>query len=499
MLNMEMHTFTTYLREDFLLESRGMTPDRIGKKTFTDANGEAWTLSGMKWIAKASSAFAKAVASVDGLVGKSGCTTANCGGVLLVTLKQGRKEYQVGKYSKSESLKMGNDELRPLGFNSAGAGIAKALLRLTSQNFINGSSSTKYKYADKVAEWYTFDSASDLAGAIKGNLKSIDGIKSNPELIRAIGKFLDGGAAHFSWAGVEMESEDRKKLGIYLVSELCCGIWALNGTPFGLPIAKAERFMVPKSTSFSGVDSAFISGKQFVPLSSKQSGKGGKGGGAKPSFFNLTSAWQQSGKSADDFSAPFLKDFYNFISNSNEIEDRTSASQIVYAYGVRKLFHMSRTLVPSPAIFYAELYRRYKKGIPFTKENAKWVKAAIAHIQTGFRDKWKAQLSPSVMKGVPLAASKADEFGAWISSVFTEIIAAQLAVNPLDVIREVGCSKYHQLYLDGEQFISTGVVHFKIVASEACGGVSFTGSKGAQTDISKSNGWVNYAIKGKKS
>jgi hypothetical protein len=507
-----MRDFIDWQQHNLLSESRGLSPDRIGKKSFTDTRNNTWVLSDMEWVEKTAPTFTKRTMSVNGWAwGKNAtCTSGNCGGVMLVTLKNGKKKFIIGKYTKNKSLKMGNDELRPLGFNSAGAGLADKLLRLNSQVFINGAKTAKIKYKDIESEWYVFTSAEQLIETIKGNLKSVKGIGDNRKLMDAIHKFLDGGATHFSWDGIDMENADRKKLGIYLCSELCCGIWALNGTPFGLPISKADRFMVPKSTSFSGVDSAFMSGKKFIPLSSKQSG-GAKGGGAMPSFFNLTKDWQSKGKTPSDFKSPFLRDFYQFISSSPEIENRDSPSQIVYAYGVRKLFGLGKSAVPDPMVFYTELYNRYKKGVAFSKENAKWVKAAIAKIQAQFRDKWRSVLPGAVLKNVPipesrmhesvladipLSEAKIDEFGTWISSVFTEIIAKKLEENPSDVVREVGCSNYYQLYLDGNKFISNGSVHFSIISSEKCGRVVFTGSKGAQTDIAKTNGWVNYGIKG---
>jgi len=507
-----MRDFIDWQQHNLLTESRGLSPDRIGKKSFTDTHNNTWVLSDMEWVPKTAPTFTKRTMSVKGWAwgDNATCTSGNCGGVLLVTLKSGNKKFIIGKYTKTKSLKMGNDELRPLGLNSAGTGIAKALLRLTSQDFIKGAKTINFKYQDTEAEWYVFTSAEQLKETIKGNLKSIAGIANDPKLVKAINKFLDGGATHFSWDDLRMEQADRKKLGIYLCSELCCGIWALNGTPFGLPVSKADRFMVPKSTSFSNIDSAFMSGNKFIPLSSKQSG-GAKGGGAKPSFFNLTTKWQRQGKSSADFKAPFLRDFYNFIMSSPEIGDRSSPSQIVYAYGVRKLFGLGKSAVPDPMVFYTELYNRYKKGVAFSKGNAKWVKAAIAKIQAQFRDKWRSvlpgtalknvpipesRMHESVLADIPLSEAKVDEFGTWISTVFTEIIAKKLEENPFDVVREVGCSKYHQLYLDGEKFISDGSVHFSIISSEKCGSVMFTGSKSAQTDIAKTNGWVNYGIKG---
>ena len=475
-----------------LVESKGVTPDRIkdGKISFFRGE-EQWVATGWEWIPRfknkvESAHYHKAISEVEMTIGKIEKNSDKAKGVLLLTVNRTsghKKTLTIGKFvtSDKEPSKIDNQEMDSIGFvrRSEKGG---QFSQLTSNHFIEGASKINLhtKIGSSNAEPHFVFSGEGaletLMSRILSNMKNSKySLLSNSVVIKATKKFLEGKAVHFDWSqiGDLMSVEDRRKFGIYLVSELSYPfhVWT-GGAIDGFPgFKKCRYFCVPASSTEGSYDSYLIGelkegGIGKLKVSSKSSAEKGGRKGARSSILPLLSNIANSLSDYKGIQNKFLRHLLPFF------KDKPARGGVtIYPFAVYDCLKISKSDIPDAVDMWQRICKVYK-GNTLAPAIMKKTEQEVNVVFKALKSKGGLPL-PGINQLFPIASFKtaAKYFGKselhgadWknFSHLMSDIFCDGIAVGlNSDGAADLKPSISWQVELVNELFITTGQVHFK--------------------------------------
>ena len=339
-------------------------------------------------------------------------------------------------------------------------GVAGNLSGLDARNFSTKGRPGKFNYGGEDIDVMTFTTAKSIEDSI------IEGCRRSPLLGDG---FADAFEEFFETGKIAWDPTTKlpvlNKLGVY-VGEVLVGwvflkrkqaqYFATN--PFkGTP----KRFHLPTDPAFSGVDSFIeMSDGSFYSLSSKF------GGGAKASIF--TNLLEKGIKKQGKLKSSEFKELCHTCS-SNNINFKKS-KEIVYTHGVRNVLDLSKKEIANPLSVYDQIV---------SNKLGKEARKVIQEIKSdrNAEDVVKRNLPDSV------------------SAYFNREIARRLNVDR-ESIKQMKEILQGKDYWQGNLNISKwtkGTVEYNWISSGAAE-LNIIGSKGATTDITSKQGWINYEL-----
>jgi hypothetical protein len=308
-------------------------------------------------------AYEKLVKSVNKWIGDGKAAQAK--GVIVITAKdESGKQIVFGRYlsKDSEPTALDNKDFTAVGFPRATKGGSR-LVQLTANQLIAGAPTATWAVHGVPSEHFIFTNLNSLKSKILENMAS-SGSSSlrNPLVIAETKRFLDAmqktGNAKYNWnkVGHLMNDEDRRKIGIFLVSELGWPfiVWGAGASiGAGFPgLKKLKLFAVPTGSTNAAYDSCLKglspSGEEvYVYVSSKATLGSAKGarGSAIPKLKNAAAAVKDGAK----FNNPFFGAMVPYIKN---IGAGSPGAGIVFGFGIREIAKVSSSVIPDPVRFW---------------------------------------------------------------------------------------------------------------------------------------------------
>lgn len=453
-----------------LAESQGMTKQRVerGDIMFIDQDGTVWTATSWQWFPRRLDAesntdnpdFLKAVGEVDAITGT--VTQAKSKGLLMVNIRDGKNNnMQIGKHvtKPEEPSKIENSDMSALGYKRV-TRKGGQFQTLSANAFLDGQPTKNFRDASH----YVFTTIESLRSRIIGNMKNskFPMLRQEP-LVKATEKFLDGGAIKFDWdmVGDIMPEEDRRKFGIYLVSELCYPFWVWNGRNINnFPgFSHVRFFLVPKDSDNAGYDS-FIMGNLVggglgkVMVSSKA--PSGSGKGARASILPKLNAMAKVAN-YEELNNKFLRILLP------RFRDTAHGSKSIYPFMVHDVLRL--TSIKDPV----DLWKRIciLHGKRSGKLNDAQIELTMKEVQL-IQDKVRGGITlPAIGAKATLNANASGhllstqwkEFSKYLSDVFCEAIAVGLNHDGASDLRPVSV---WQVDLNNNAFVKDGTVHFTV-------------------------------------
>lgn len=453
-----------------LNESQGVTRDRVerGDIIFIDQEGTVWTATSWQWFPRRLDAtsntdnpdFLKAVGEVDAITGT--VTQAKSKGLLMVNIRDGKNNnIQIGKHvtKDEEPSKIENSDMSALGYKRV-TRKGGQFQTLNASVFLEGQPVKTLRDTPH----YVFTSIDSLRNRIIGNMKNskFPMLRQEP-LIKATEKFLDGGAIKFDWdmVGEIMPMEDRRKFGIYLVSELAYPFWVWNGRNINnFPgFSHVRFFLVPKDSDNAGYDSYIMGnlvggGLGKVVVSSKA--PSGSGKGARSSILPKLNAMAKAAK-YEELNNKFLRLLLPRFVNSAQ------GSKTIYPFMVHDVLRL--TSIKDPV----DLWKRIciLHGKRAGKLNDAQMELTMNEVQL-IQEKVKGGITlPTIGIKAPLnpnasrypVSTQWKEFSKYLSDVFCEAIAVGLNHDGASDLRPVSV---WQIDLNNNIFIKDGTVNFTV-------------------------------------
>ena len=482
----------------YLPEATGIDSSRVreGKISFEDKAGVTWTAT--QWLfepryAKGApkvsttmkvggkstmqqverSEYLKLVSQIQNSVGTTDDTKAK--GVVVIVLKGSNgKSSNIGmKTSTDTSPKaLQNKVLDSIGWQRSDPTGAK-LSRLTASVLIAGAETGAVVVNGASVNHFMFKTVAGLKSTILKNMANSNFSNlRNPKVIKETGRFLDElastGTATFDWGkiGNLMNEVDRRKFGIYLVSELGYPfvVWkgkAIDGFP---GFSKTSFFGVPTDSTNASYDSCLsgvllTGGKGTLLVSSKTKLKGGSG--ARGSIFPKTFAMAKNAKDesftgiSNRFLAGLLK-YFRAQSSPLGIGANT-----IFPFVIKDVLKLG-SVVSDPV----DLKRKiciltgYNKG-SLTKDEMAEVKKSVLAIQKKFAAGFNL---PGVGKKAVIEQNAAaylnqkqwKKFAQYVPHAFCVLVSQGINVDTSDYKGAEGW----QISLDNDKFVSDGKVLF---------------------------------------
>jgi hypothetical protein len=455
----------------YVMESQGMTRERIGRGDimFIDQDGVVWTATSWEFFPRylegdtenENPAFLKAVGEVDVVVGSVKQDKSK--GILRVNIRDGKNnDMQVGKFATKaeEPSKIDNSDMSNLGYKRV-TRKGGQFQTLSANAFLEGQTVKIVRQTPH----YVFTSLDSLRNRIISNMKNskFPMLRQEP-LIKATEKFLDEGAIKFDWSmvGELMPMEDRRKFGIYLVSELCYPFWIWSGRNINnFPgFSHVRFFLVPKDSDNAGYDSYIVGnlvggGLGKVVVSSKAPSGGGKG--ARSSILPKLNSMANTMQSYGELNNKFLQLLLPYFKST------ATGSRSIYPFMVRDVLRMSSIKDP------VDLWRRVcvlhgKRSGKLSDAEMKLTEDEVQAIQKKVQGGItlpaigiKAPLNPNASR-YPLP-TQWKEFSKYLSDVFCEAIAVGLNHDGASDLRPTAV---WQIDLKNDIFVNEGTVHFAV-------------------------------------
>lgn len=466
-------------------------------------------------------AYTKLVKSVKIWVGDGSAATAK--GIVTITAKSGNDQIVFGRYlnSANEPRALSNSDFSDKKFNRATAQGGK-LTQLLADTFLVGSPTQNLVVKDVSVEHYVFKNMNALKSKIIESMKgsSISTIR-HPVVVNETKKFLDSlqktGTGKFDWEkiGSLMNDQDKKKFGIFLVSEL--------GWPFlvmgagksiggGFPgLRTIDFFAVPTDSTNASYDSCLkgtltTGEKGMVYVSSKAKLKGGKAG-ARPSAVPML---RETAKKLADAKAtpnnPFFATLIPYINNL--IVSKSPAASIVMGYGIREIAKIDSGTIPNPVKFWNMIclltgYEsghqispkdKQKKIAAYPKEEVDLAKKGILAVQKKFASgvtlpgiKTKGVIDQNIAGS--LQPKQWEKFAQYLPDALCKLIIQGLNHDSSDFKPP----QLWQVTSDNTAFINDGVAHLE--ARNLGGGefkYNFTPGKNPPHDPTRDTTWIGY-------
>lgn len=455
-----------------LTESQGVTKDRVerGDIMFIDQDSNVWTATSWEWFPrymvddKENPDYLKAASMVDAVTGK--VTQEKSKGLLMVNIRDGKNNnVQVGKYvtKPEEPSKIENSDMSSLGYKRV-TRKGGQFQTLSANAFLEGQ---RVMTVGKRPH-YAFTSLDSLRNRIINNMKSSKFPMLRQEaLIKATEKFLDEGAIKFDWSivGGLMPDEDRRKFGIYLVSELCYPFWVWSGRNINnFPgFSHVRFFLVPESSDNAGYDSYIVGnliggGLGKVVVSSKA--PSGSGKGARSSILPKLASMANTIPSYSVLNNKFL---HHLLPRFKGITGKPKGSRIIYPFMVHDVLGL--TSIKDPVDLWTRIctvYGKRKKGM--TSDQLKQTEREVQLIQKSVQGGItlpgigiKAPLNHNAAKY--LLPTQWEDFSRYLSDVFCDAIATGLNHDGASDLKP---ASIWQIDLNNNSFVKDGTVHFTV-------------------------------------
>lgn len=470
--------------------------------------------------------YAKLVKSVKIWLGN--VTAEKAKSIVVIKAKSGSEQIVFGRYysSTDEPRAINNNDFKDKDYLRATESGGQ-MIQLTANEFLVGSPTKTFPYKDEPTEHFVFKNMNQLKSKILENMKAskIATLK-NAAVIDETKKFLDllqkTGTATFNWdrIGKLMNNEDRKKFGIFLVSEI--------GWPFivmgsgksigaGFPgLRSIDFFGVPVSSSNAGYDSCLkgtltTGGKGYVWISSKAKLKGGKPGArpsALPMMRETAAALAKSGSKPNN---PFFASLMPYINNI--IVPKSPGASVVMHYGIREIAGISEGTIPDTIKFWKiicamngyqsgnkpksdeERVKRIKQLLSvYKKEEIDQAKKGLLVIQKKFSSGLKlpgikvAGVIDQSIAGF-LQPKQLNQFAQYLPTAFCKLIIQGMNYDTSDFVPP----KMWQVTADNSSFITSGTAHLD--ARYLGGGdfkYHFTPGKNPDHDPTHDTTWIGY-------
>lgn len=511
------------LSEMVISESRGINKDRVdaGEIMVRDAKGVVWQITGYIWNPRYADKkptkkvkgdfvppelpeYLKAVKSASKKIGK---LTSSTKGILLLKLtnSDGKVEY-IGKFHTAATapLKVSNSDIRDAGYErtdkSGGEFDAGGL---NAAHFLKGHR-TGGRSANPL---FFFKTREELKNRIISNMKSSNfKLLNNKAMIAAVTDMIDGGVTKFDWSKFpNMGLTDKKKFGIFLVSELCYPFYLWDGKSIGAfpGLSTINYFAVPVSDTNPGVDSFVYGvdheGKRVKVVVSSKSTFGSTKGASGSILPKLNSMANRAGFVPNN---PFLAELLPYFKNTNK------GIPSIYPFAVEKVLKMTGS-IPNPQ----DLHRRLSILFPgprsstdksLTTKQMEQTKAEVQAIQDRLR---KGVSLPGVNLRYPpnteppgkigdskirltdqqlLEPKNWKTFGRYVSTIFCDFVVMGLNYDTSDFKP----ADVWQLTLDNNTFVSTGNIMFTAKRLRDVGNPRINQGKNLRDDPVRTNTWV---------
>lgn len=490
-----MHNFKNWT---CLSEATGIDRDRVreGKISFEDKSGTTWTatewlfeprhdanapkIATTKSIGSKSSLqrverpeYLKLIKRAENFVGTTDDSKAK--GVVLIVLKgsNGKASNLAMKTTTDTSPKaLQNKVLDSIGWQRSDPTGAK-LSRLTASVLIAGATTGDVMVNGETVKHFMFKNLSNLKSTILQNMaaSNFSNLK-DPRMVKETGRFLDelasSGSATFNWAktGNLMNEVDRRKFGIYLVSELGYPFVVWSGKAIdGFPgFSKTNYFGVPTDSTNASYDSCLggvllTGGKGTLLVSSKTKLKGGAGarGSIMPKTFAMAKKYKDDSFKgiSNRFLALLLK---HFRAQSSPLG---IGANTIFPFMINDVLKLG-SVIGNPV----DLKRKicvltgYNKGTLSKDEMADLEKAILA-IQKKFSSGFslpgvgvKAVIDQNA--AAYLNPKQWKKFAQYVPHAFCVIVSQGINVDTSDYKGSEGW----QLSLDNEKFVTDGSVRF---------------------------------------
>jgi len=515
----------SFLKEDTICESRGINQDRVkeGAIMLRGKDGVIWDVVGYDWYpryavqtdgAKARKGeftppelpeYLKAVSNASEKIGKLSSATK---GILLLKLQSSadsRIKY-IGKFHTSPTapVKIGNDEVKSLGYERAEKGGGEFTAGgLNAAHFLKGHRTG----GRKENPLFFFQSQDELKNRILANMKSsnFESLKSK-SMIAAVKEMIEGGATKFDWSKVpNIPITDRKKLGIFLVSELCFpfSLWGGKTIDSFPGLSKINYFAVPVSDTNPSIDSFIYGvdtdGKRVKVVVSSKSSFGSNTGARGSILPKLNSMANRAGFVPNN---PFLKELLPyFVSSSKGINT-------IYPFAIEKVLKIKNE-IPNPTDLHKRLSilfpgPRSSKEKSLSDADLKRTKMEVQAIQAKLRSgvvlpglnlRYPPNTeSPGLIGDTKLGMSDRQllqpenwqKFGRYVSTVFCDFVVMGINQDSSDFKP----ADVWQLTLNNEAFVETGHIIFSAKKLRDLDNPKMNQGKNTRNDVVRTNTWV---------
>jgi len=507
-----MYDFMEYLKEELLSEATGVDKGRVnaGEIAFEDSKGVLWRTVPQSWHyssryakdapkvsttkkvgAKATMqkvelpAYSKLTKTVTKWIGDG--KSASALGIVTISAKNDEgKQIVFGRYltKDSEPTSLNNPEFTAIGFPRATKGGSR-LVQLTANQLIAGAPTATWPVHGVPSEHFVFNNLNSLKSKILENMTS-SGSSSlrNPLVIAETKRFIESmqksGNAVFNWkkVGHLMNEEDRRKIGIFLVSELGWPfiVWGAGASiGAGFPgLRKLKLFAVPTGSTNAAYDSCLkgesSSGEDvYVYVSSKATLGSAKGarGSAIPKLKTAAAAAQEGAK----FNNPFFGAMVPYIKN---IGAGSPGAGIIFGFGIREIAKINSSVIPDPVRFWNLIVAitGYEAGHPlpadlaakklkkFSSDEIDQAKKGILAVQKKFAGgislpgiKIKGEIDQNIAQY--LQPTQWKKFAQYLPHALCKLITQGLNYNSSDI----SPPSMWQVTVDNTVFVDTGAVH----------------------------------------
>jgi hypothetical protein len=300
----------------------------------------------------------------------------------------------------------------------------------------------------------------------------LSGLKANKnvseQIVEVFEDYFDKGT--LTWDGVS--DTEINELGKY-VGEVLIGYLALKNNNDSFSKAfytdRISKFIVPTDPSFAGIDSFLITNKnQIVPISSKF------GRGALASFFtNLLPKAIKYSKIPSSELAKIVASAARAKVDAATLETKRGSKEVLYEHGVNTILKLN---ISNPISVYKDIVEN-GKNLKKLKSDTKEVISAI-----------------QAYKGVDSKITSVLPFS--VTAFFSRETAKRLNSDKVSVsyMLEILASKnFWQANLDISKW-KNGVIYFQMVSSTTST-INISGGKAAISDITASQGMLNYEVK----
>jgi len=513
------------LGEGIIHESRGINQDRVkeGAIMLRSKDGTIWDVVGYDWYprygvqkenTKAKKGeftppelpeYLKAVSNASEKIGKSSSATK---GILLLKLQSSvdNSIKYIGKFHTSPTapVKIGNDEVKSVGYERAEKGGGEFTAGgLNAAHFLKGHRTG----GREKNPLFFFESEEELKSRILTNMKSsnFESLKSKT-MIAAVKEMIESGATKFDWSKARnMPTTDRKKLGIFLVSELCFPFYLWDGKSIdAFPgLSKIRYFAVPVSDTNPGVDSFIYgtdnNGKRVKVIVSSKSSFGSNAGARGSILPKLNSMANRAGFVPNN---PFLKELLPyFVSSSKGINT-------IYPFAIEKVLNL-KSAIPNPTDLHRRLSilfpgPRSSKEKSLTSKELEQTKKEVQAIQAklksgvvlpGLNLRYPPNTeSPGLIGDTKLGMTDQqllqpnnwDKFGRYVSTVFCDFVVMGINQDSSDFKP----ADVWQLTLNNEAFVETGNIIFTAKKLRDLDNPKMNQGKNTRNDVVRTNTWV---------